>query len=181
MRDVTAAPPVMTEAPPWENEKRVKAWAIATLEREEKAEIEAGNLEAAQSEPYKPEWPEGSSWAKYKKAVFQSAKRGDINGLLGFVDHFPLSNLTMEQRRIMHDVMVAGKIKRRRVTYKSVLHAGAELKFTATVMHVSRIRAVLVRAYGHKKGVLERAAAIAGVKGEKLNKVLDHFQRRGGN
>jgi hypothetical protein len=168
MRDVT---------PPWENEEAVTQWAVATLEREEKAEIEAVKREAAGSEPYRCEWPKGWSLSRYRKVVFDYAKRGEINPLLGYVEYFPLGDITLDERRIMMDVM-SGKIERGRITHKSILHAGGELKFQARVMHVDRIRSILVRAYGHKKGVRERAASIAGLRGREHAEVVEYLRRK---
>jgi hypothetical protein len=91
MRDVTAAPPAMTEAPPWEDEKAVRAWAIATLRSEERVEIDA-----ARQGPHK--WNE--DWARWQKRAFELAEEGDFDALIQFVAFSPnLGSITFEQRK----------------------------------------------------------------------------------
>jgi hypothetical protein len=175
MRDVTAAPPAMTEAPPWEDEKAVRAWAIATLRSEERVEIDA-----ARQGPHK--WNE--DWARWQKRAFELAEEGDFDALIQFVAFSPnLGSITFEQRKILTYV-VAGKIRRRKAQPRKLppLYVPPEdIEFDLLVGRVDRVRSLLRKHYGQKKGVLARAVSIAGVERRMRDKVRDHFNRHGGN
>jgi hypothetical protein len=139
MRDVAQAPPAM-ECPPWEDEKAVKAWVIAAMEREE----EVAKQDAATSGPRR--WNE--DWARWQERAFELAEKGDF-------DAFDPGRRVLAELGQHHIQTAANPDPCRRRKNSSAqsaaakwpplyyVHSPEDVAFAALVARVDRIRSLL--------------------------------------